>query len=452
MTIAQDILTDRAGWEIADDVRLGTVSAAAVTEHFIRRIDHLNPALRAFVHLDHDYWRRQAAAVDARTDKGPLAGVPIGIKDIFNTEVFPTEMGSPIWSGHKAGNDSRCVSYLRRDGAVLAGKTDTAEFAVHAPNKVVNPWNRHHVPGTSSGGSAAAVAAGMVPMALGTQTAGSVIRPASWCGVYAMKPSFGLIPRTGVLKTTDTLDNIGFFGRDARDLEVLLDVLRVRGANYPGREELLTARGSAGHRWRVGFFKGPKWDTMEPYVRSAMEGLVSTLRAVAGVDLVDIELPSAAKAHALHRRVYNPCLAYYFRDEIEKAPEHISDTFMRLVADGRSIPPADYREALHEQEVLAGELDQAMSQVDVLLHPSSNGSAPIASEPDEHQDMNLLWTLAWLPVVNVPHFTGPSGLPFGFQAVGRRYSDYRLLTFLRSLVQAGVTQRVARLAVPAHPE
>jgi len=439
-----------SGIDIARAVQRGLYSARDVTEYFIARVVALNPRLKAITHLDLDYWRSQAEAVDSRADKGVLAGVPVGIKDIMNTEVLPTEMGSAIWQGHKAGNDARCVSYIRRDGGIVAGKTDTAEFAVHTPNAVVNPWSAQHVTGTSSGGSAVAVAAGMLPMALGTQTAGSTIRPGSWCGVYAMKPSFGLIPRTGVLKTTDTLDNIGFFARSVRDLSVLLDILRAKGDNYPGRDVHLATLGQppAGRTWRVGFVRGHLWDQAPAYVHGAMEAFARTLDSLPHVEVVDVALPaSATQAHALHRRIYNPCLAYYFRDELQKAPERISAMFMRLVEDGRSVPPEDYKAALEEQAALSHDIDPLFGTVDVLLHYSSNGSAPKGSEPELNMDLNLLWTLAWLPVINVPCFTCPAKLPFGLQVIGPRYGDYRLFAFIRHMLESELVPQTAVQAV-----
>lgn len=454
MTIASAALEALAlapGWRMAEAVSRGEVAARELAEIMIARVRAINPDVHAFTHLDFDYWRRQASSIDEGDRSGVLAGVPIGVKDIFNTEVYPTEMGSPLWAGHKAGNDARCVSYLRWQGGLIAGKTDTAEFAVHAPNQVRNPWNTGHVTGTSSGGSAVAVATGMVPMALGTQTAGSTIRPASWCGTYAMKPSFGLIPRTGVLKTTDTLDNIGFYGRDGRDLELLLDVLRVRGDNYPGREAKLAERGTTpGRPWRVGFVRGHFWDDAPAYVRQAMETLASQVAGSEGIELVEVTLPEAARhAHALHRRVYNPCLAYYFREEIERDPARISESFMSLVRDGQTIPPADYEAALADQEQLSHDLEAVFDGgVDVLITHSSVGSAPKGAEPEMHRDLNPLWTLAWLPVINVPAFRCPQGLPWGYQMVGRRYSDYRLFRLLERFVAAGLAPDVAALANP----
>jgi len=435
--------------EIAAAVKSKTLTAREVSEAFIARVDQLNPAIQAVVHLDLDYWRRQADAIDQRATPGDLVGVPVGIKDVFNTEVLPTEMGSSIWRGHKAGNDARCVSYLRRDGALVAAKLDTAEFAVHAPNHVRNPWSPAHVTGTSSGGSAAAVAAAMLPAALGTQTAGSTIRPASWCGVFAMKPSFGLIPRTGVLKTTDTLDNIGIFGRSAADLRLLLDSLRAKGENYPGREQRLIDRTQPASppKWRIGVVRGPFWDRTADYVRVRIDAFAKQLAGRGDVDIDEVKLPPRAHtAHALHRRIYNPCLSYYFREELESYPAQISPSLMALVDDGRSIPPADYRAAMEEQVALSHELSALFNRFDLLLHHSSSGSAPLGQEPDSHADLNLLWTLAWLPVMNIPGSLSPQGLPFGLQLVGPRYGDYRVISFVEQLVEARIVPRRADVA------
>lgn len=440
------------GWRIAAGVRSGEFTAEQVANCFIERVRKVDPVVRAWAHLDEEYYLQQARAVDAGPVKGPLAGVPVGVKDIFNTEVFPTEMGSPIWRGHKAGNDARCVSYVRRDGGLIAGKTDTAEFAVHVPCHARNPWHLGHVTGTSSGGSAVAVATATAPLALTTQTAGSTIRPASWCGVYGMKPSFGMIPRTGVLKTTDTLDNIGFYGRDGRDLGLCLDSLRVRGGNFPILEQHLAAfTARLKDHWRVAFVRGHLDDAAPDYVHASMARLILELRAVGGVEIVEIALPESARnTHDLHRRLYNQCLAYYFREELTKAPELISETFRALVEDGKTISPGDYRIALEQQSRLAHEMELFFADggFDLILHYSSNGSAPRGTEPPLNRDMNPLWTLTWLPVVNVPALRCPDGLPFGYQLIGPRYSDYRVLAFLEFLAQKGLAPKIAVIAEP----
>lgn len=426
-------------WKIAKAVKEGEISAKSIAEIFIERISKIDPLIKSWTALDEEYFIKQAEVVDNSKNKGPLAGVPIGIKDIFNTRVLSTKMGSSIWRDHKAGNDARCISYLIRDDGIIAGKTDTAEFAVHASGKALNPYGSSRVAGTSSGGSATAVATAMVPAALGTQTAGSLIRPASWCGTYCMKPSFGLIPRTGVLKTTDTLDNMGFYGRDCNDLKLLFDSLRVRGRNFPISEPKLKAfqeKGSS--NFKVAFVRGHLWEEAPRYTQKSMEGLANDLRTLPNIEIVELELPAIThKAHELHRRIYNPCLEYYFREELSNSHDQISEVFLSLVEDGKTISPSDYKLALAEQSTMAFHLQEYFNknEIDIIIMHSSNGSAPIGNEPGINQDLNLLWTLSWLPVINIPQFFCPEGFPYGFQVVGPRYSDYRLIDFLKQLVQ-----------------
>jgi len=436
--------------EIVRAVSEGEYSTRKITESFIARTDKIEPFVSAWTARDNEYLRRQAAEIDAKTIKGPLAGVPFGIKDVFNTEVLPTQMGSPVWKGHRAGNDARCVASIKWMGGLVAGKTDTAEFAVHTPGKAVNPYNSSHITGTSSGGSAVAVATAMAPAALGTQTSGSTIRPASWCGVYAMKPSFGLIPRTGVLKTTDTLDNIAFFGRSIADLRLILESIRLRGENYPFIQHNLVDEPRK-TSWRVGLYRSHLWEYAPEYARNALIEFAKQLNSVPGVNVNDCVFPERTFAvHELHSRIYNPCLNYYFCEEIERASEKISSCFMNLVSDGRKYSPGDYKRALREQELLSHTVHETVSDegFDFILCLSSNGSAPVGIEPIPNIDINLLWTLCWMPAVNVPLFKCPVGLPFGAQFTSARYNDLRLLSFLSYLVQNKIIPASATVAEP----
>jgi Asp-tRNA(Asn)/Glu-tRNA(Gln) amidotransferase A subunit family amidase len=435
-------------WKIAQAINSEQVSATEVSKIFIDRIDLLNPKLKAWKSLNQNYVIDQAKRVGLNRKNTPLNGVPVGVKDIFNTEVFPTERGSPIWKGYMAGNDARCVSYLKDQGCIIMGKTDTAEFAVHHPGDCLNPWDIHRTTGTSSGGSAVAVASAMTPIALATQTAGSTIRPASWCGVYGMKPSFGLIPRTGVLKTTDTLDNIGFYGRDNNDLKLILDSLRVHGSNFPTMQRKLKEYSKPIKRWKVGYIKGHLWESAPDYVHHDIQNFSADLDSIDCIDIVEIDLPDITRnAHELHSRVYDPCLSYYFQRELEKAPEKISDAFLEQVQRGREYSPEDYKFALDEQSTLANTIESFFqnNEIDLFLHYSSNGSAPIV-EPKINLDLNLLWTLSWLPVVSIPQFFCPKGLPFGLQLIGPRYSDYQMFEFMKLLVESGRIPSVAKLA------
>jgi Asp-tRNA(Asn)/Glu-tRNA(Gln) amidotransferase A subunit family amidase len=437
-----------SAWQIAKKFSKRELTAMQISESFVKRIDELNPHLKAWVSLDHDYVFRQASQLDENSRYSSLSAVPVGVKDIFNTEVFPTQMGSPIWQGHKAGNDARCVSYLRDKGAIIFGKTDTAEFAVHYPGKVVNPWNINRVTGTSSGGSAVAVATGMSPVSLATQTSGSTIRPASWCGVYGMKPSFGLIPRTGVLKTTDTLDNIGYYGRDYIDLKILLDSMRVHGANYPIMQKKLSQYKSPKKKWKICFIKGHLWDKAPKYTQKSIQQFAHDISTVGDIEVIEKTLPEITqRAQDLHQRIYDPCLGYYFREELTHSPEKISEMLLKQVDNGKSFSPSDYKIALQEQLELSEVIEHFFQEnnIDLLLHYSSNGSAP-KIEPSVNFDLNHLWTLSWLPVINVPQFFCPQGLPYGVQFIGARYSDYLMFDFLQLLENEEIIPKQAKLA------
>jgi len=368
---------------------------------------------------------------------GPLNGIPIGIKDIFNTLDMPTAMGSPIWEGFTPGNDARVVAELRYAGGVILGKTVTAEFAVHTPGPTTNPHHPDFSPGTSSSGSAAAVAAGMVPAALGSQTAGSVIRPASYCGIYGFKPSFGLIPRTGSLKTTDSLDTVALMARSPGDLDFLFELLRVHGLDYPIVHERLSdvSRAKPANRpWRVALIRGPQWREAEPYAQSALIRYANQLAAQEGIEVEEKELPlEFDQAHEIHAGIYDKALAYYFQEEFQQE-KLVSPIMKDLIRHGQQITVETYQEALDRQSQLARQLDQLFEAgTDLILNLSTAGIAPKKEVVQEPPDNCLIWTLCGVPAISVPAFTGPQKLPFGAQLVGRRYNDYDLLRFVHLL-------------------
>ncbi len=368
-----------------------------------------------------------------------LEGIPVAVKDVFNTRDFPTEMGSPIWKGFTPGNDARSLFHLKREGALIPGKTTTAEFAVHALNKTVNPHDQTRTPGTSSSGSAVAIAMGMVPVSVGTQTAGSIIRPASFCGIYGFKPSFGSIPRTGVLKTTDSLDTIGFFTARLEDFETVFDALRVKGPNYPFVHEKLDyperQLKPEGRRWKVGFAKTHTWSEAPSYAQASMQDWVNKIAGFA--DVVVIDLPSEfERCHEAHEKIYEKALAYYFQSEIERE-ELISPVMREMIYRGREVTVEAYQWALKLQESLARKLDEILGTVDVLISLSTAGVAP-RREVMEKPDPALMWTMAFVPVIGAPAFLSSEGLPFGAQIVARRYEDYRGAQFAHELVQRGL--------------
>jgi len=366
-----------------------------------------------------------------------LDGLPFGVKDIFNTKAFPTQMGSLLWKDFTPGNNARSVDSLLFAGGIVAGKTVTAEFAVHALNKTLNPHNVLKTPGTSSSGSAAAVATGMIPFALGTQTAGSIVRPASFCGVWGMKPSFGMIPRTGALKTTDSLDTVGFLAAHAESLRPILNVLRVKGPDYPYVYKNVDSHGelpkSSFRPWRIGFVKTHIWGEAEDYAQQSIESLAKKIDSQKGFEVEEIDWPTNLKAsHNIHSTIYNKSLSYYFKNE-KKMESHVTPIMKKMIEAGDLISVTEFKAALANQEDFCQTLDQLFAPYDIILSLGTSSSAPLRGV-DELPDPSLIWTMGHLPVVAAPTFRCPQGLPFGAQFTSRRWNDYLLLQAIEELV------------------
>lgn len=435
-TIKENIFLKRSIGKILMMLREKTISPLEIAEECEDRIEDLNGKFNVFVCYDRDKLMEQSKKISERLHEGEsiraLEGIPVGIKDIFNTYDFPTQMGSPLWQNFTSGNDSRAVYYLKQAGAIVPGKTDTAEFAVHAIGNCLNPHDITRTPGTSSSGSAVAVALGMVPAAIGTQTAGSIVRPASFCGVYGCKPTFGLIPRTGMLKTTDSLDTIGYFTSKYEDLERLFNILRVHGTNYPISNNALNNKARQNkpvdRQWRAAFVKTHTWDDAYDYAREAMKDLVDMISKDKEIEITEAELPDEIKnSHEVHQKIYDKTLSYYFQEEFKK-PEHVSAVMNEIIQRGNSISVVEYHEALKEQEELVHAMEKFFEGYDVLLSLSTAGDAPLR-EDVEKPDPSLIWTLTQLPVVCAPAFVSPGGLPFGVQVAARKYNDLLLFRF-----------------------
>jgi Asp-tRNA(Asn)/Glu-tRNA(Gln) amidotransferase A subunit family amidase len=439
------------GWSIGDILagyRDRTLHPADVAQICIDRMVAMEARCLAWECFDPALILRHAATAQARIDAGQplrlLEGIPVGVKDIFNSIEFPTQMGSPLWKDFTPGNDARPVYNFKREGGYTPGKTVTAEFAVHTLGKTLNPHDATRNPGTSSSGSAAAVAAGVVPVAIGTQTAGSIIRPASYCGIYGCKPSFGLIPRTGLLKTTDSLDSVGFFVSCAEDLRRVWDSLRVHGRDYPIAERVFNdpARSAkpAGRPWRVAVVRTHTWDGAESYAQAALLDWAQKLGALDGFEVSEVALPeSIAQAHTIHGLIYDRSLFYYFQEEYKKA-ELVSPIMNMLIERGQLVENQDYLDALKTQEKIARDMDIFLQGYDVMLSLSTAGEAPLRDDP-EKPDPALMWTLAHLPTVSAPAFLSPEGRPFGLQLAARRFNDMQLFCFIDELVGMNLLPR-----------
>ena len=434
----QDI-TKFSATELIKLINTKKITVTELIESTIKKIQKINPQTNAFVHLNFLQMRETAKNLDEKLDNnesiGPLYGIPIGIKDIFNTKDYPTEMGSSLWKGFTSGNDARVVHYVRMNNGIIAGKTETAEFAVDALGKSLNPYDATRSPGTSSSGSAIAVATGMIPIALGTQTGASIIRPASFCGIYGFKPSFGLIPRTGMLKTADTLDQIGFFARTPQDLELFFNIIHVKGRNYPISNNVLNSESRQvvkNRPWKIKFVKSHTWDKAEDYSKTALIEFVKILSQEKYFNVSELILPKYfSDSHEMHKRLYSKSLAYYFKNEL-KNKKLISKIFYEFVSDTSNISLEKFDNALEYQNKITKSLDQSFESFDILISLSTAGHAPLRNKK-ETDDPSLIWTLCGVPAINIPNFKSPEGLPFGIQVIARKYNDKLLIQFIKFL-------------------
>jgi Asp-tRNA(Asn)/Glu-tRNA(Gln) amidotransferase A subunit family amidase len=385
------------------------LSAEALLRECLLRIRAREPAVQAWELVDEEGALREARRIDALEHRPPLCGLPVGIKDLIDTSDLPTAYGSSLYRGHRPIADAACVRLLRQAGAVVVGKTVTTEFAVYTPGKTRNPRDLSRTPGGSSSGSAAAVADGMVPLALGTQTAASVIRPASFCGVIGWKPSFGALPLAGVHALAPSLDTLGFFVRELADVRVVMAAL---GAPLPEH-----ARAPSLALCRTG-----TWDRAEPSTRRALEDAAARLGArevMLGPSfdgLVEAQLAIMAAEAAVSLRA-----------ELERGPEHLSPRLRALLAEGRSITPERLREAHAQGATCRAELQEIFKSVDALFTPAAAGEAPIGLEATGDPLFSRIWTLLGNPAVSLPLIEGPAGMPLGLQLIGPAAGESRLL-------------------------
>jgi Asp-tRNA(Asn)/Glu-tRNA(Gln) amidotransferase A subunit family amidase len=414
-------------------IRSKDINHREIVEECISKSKKIDPKYHIWSFFDEEEVIKQVSDKFLLTNSEyDMSGIPVAIKDIFNTKILPTQMGSPIWKNFIAGNDARVIHNLKEAGAIIPGKTVTAEFAVHKLNETLNPHDITITPGTSSSGSAVSVAMGVCPAAIGSQTAGSIVRPASFTGVYGFKPSYGLVPRTGMLKTTDTLDSIGFFTIHYKDLRRVFEAIRVRGKNYPLSNGPLTdikrQNKNKSKPWRVAFVKTYTWNYAEQYAKNSIEQYIAKLSNLNDVEVKEVKLPKEfERIHELHSVIYKKALSYYFSKEY-KTFDQMSDIMIDLIEEGLKISPADYNDAINEQLFFINSMDKIMQKYDVLLSLSTAGIAP-PREIEEKIDSSLIWNTLQLPTAAVPGFTN-NNIPFGFQVCSRKYNDLLLLNFL----------------------
>ncbi len=408
--------------ETAEGVRSGALSAQAVAETCLAGIAARDGTVMAWEFLDPDLVRLQARAVDGTAGKGALAGVPVGVKDVIDTADMPTALGSPIHAGRRPVADARCVALLRAAGAVVVGKTVTCEFAGPAPGKTANPRDPSRTPGGSSSGSAAAVADGMVPIALGTQTGGSVIRPSSYCGVLGYKPSFGEFDLGGVFPAAPSFDTLGIHARIADDVALVASVLS---------ERPVASAAPSGRPPAVGIARTWLWDRASPETRKAVEEAARRMEK-AGANVSDVELDGRFRELGeLRGRINAVERARTLRREWTGDRDRISPVMRATVAEGLAIPKADYERARRFLADCRKAGDAAFGTRDVFLCPAVDGVAPPGLDDTGNPRFQSLWTMLGTPAATLPAGTGPGGLPVGVQLVAPRRRDGVLLDVLR---------------------
>jgi Asp-tRNA(Asn)/Glu-tRNA(Gln) amidotransferase A subunit family amidase len=405
-------------------LREGRLTSRAYTEQLLARIRERDPAIDAWVTLDAARALRLAAECDARrasgAELGPLHGVPAGVKDIVATADLPTEMGSPVFRGHRPERDAVLVERLRRAGGFVLGKTVTTEFAFMHPGKTRNPWRAAHTPGGSSSGSAAAVAAGCVPLALGTQTNGSVIRPAAFCGVVGFKPSFGLLPYAGTFQFSETLDQAGTFTRTVAGAALAASALGESEALEPEVRGLDRAP-------RLGVLAQFPWNRAEPAMARHLDATLDRLRADGAV-VEAIELPAPfAEARDVLRTIMFHEAARLLRPHLESRRSLLSAPLVDALVEGAAIPADAYRAAHAKRAALIERAHDLFDPWDAILSPPAPGAAPASLATTGDPSFCTLWSLLGAPAITVPSGLSADGLPFGLQLACDVGADDRLL-------------------------
>jgi Asp-tRNA(Asn)/Glu-tRNA(Gln) amidotransferase A subunit family amidase len=434
-------------WASAADaarlIRDGVISSTELVGACLERIRDEEPRVQAWAFLDPDHALAQARAADdwrlGGRPLGPLHGVPVGVKDIFDTADMPTENGSVLHAGRTPSRDAAVVARLRAAGAVILGKTVTTEFATFHPGRTRNPHDPTRTPGGSSSGSAAAVAAGMVPLALGSQTSGSTIRPAAFCGIYGFKPTHGLIPRSGMLALSRTLDHVGLFARTLDDIALLAEHLQGHDEGDPdtrprARIPFVAVAGEEPPLPPMfAFVKTPHWELADAETRAAFAELVEHL----GDRVEEVELfPSAADAWQWHRTILEAEMAVNLRREWERGRDRLSASLRERIERGREVRAHDYLRALAGIRPMVESFQELFEQrYDAILTPAAPGTAPAGLDSTGDPVFCAIWTLCGMPAVSLPLMQGGNGLPLGVQLVGPREGDARLLRTARWLVE-----------------
>lgn len=410
----------------------GDITAEAYVTACLDAIAAREPEIEAWVVCDRAHALEQARACDraraAGEALGLLHGLPVGIKDIIDTADMPTQNGSPIFAGHQPVRDASCVAQIRGQGGVVMGKTVTTELANNHPNKSRNPHNPAHTPGGSSSGSAAAVGGKTIPLALGTQTGGSVIRPGSFCGAYAIKPTLGLISRTGATLQSHTLDTIGVYGRSVADLALATEALSAQDAEDTESYPRAPLQLSANLAWaqpdppRFAFFRSPAWGQAEAGAQRALEAFVHGLGGL----VEEIDVPEMADVIAHHANVMSAENVAYYGPLLQRYPEGISGTLAARLKASSGVTAGDYIRSVNARAPMYAALARVLSRYAAIITLPACGPAPKGLSSTGNPVFNAMWTYLGVPCITLP-LLQVDGLPLGVQLVGPRRGEAPLL-------------------------
>jgi amidase len=405
--------------EAARQIAAGRITSEQLVRACLDRIAARDGEVKAWVHCDPEAALAQARAVDSAGPKGLLGGVPVGFKDVIDTADMPSQYNSPIYRAHRPRTDAACVAQVRKAGGIVLGKTVTTEFAWRVPGPTRNPHNLAHTPGGSSSGSAAAVADFMAPLAFGTQTGGSTIRPAAYCGIVGYKPSFGTINRAGLKALAESLDTLGVMARTVGDCALLVHAVSARAlpgfAAAPARAP------------RIGLCRTSRWKDASPDTQALLESTAATLSGK-GAGVRELELPSDFdRLYEDQVLIMNFEAAHGLAWERFNHPELLSDPMRDTLAAAAAMPREEYDEAMRRAEVCRRVFAGFFVDCDVLLTPSATGEAPVGMDRTGSSLFNRNWTLLGVPCVTLPAGRGASGLPLGVQLVANYAEDGRVL-------------------------
>jgi len=428
--------------QAAKAIRSGEMSSEELVQSCVNRIEALEETVGAWTHFDPEFALRQARDADlyrkSGKTTGPLHGVPVGVKDIFDTCDMPTEDGTALHAGRTPAYDATAVDLMKQAGAIIMGKTVTTELAVYAPGKTRNPHDSARTPGGSSSGSAAAVASQMVPLAIGTQTNGSIIRPASYCGVFGYKPSHGLISRYRILQLSQLLDQVGVFGGSVEDVALFAQQLmafdeRDSSMRSRARPDIIkTATEEPLVPPKLAYVKTPMWDQADEDVQGAFTELTEFM----GSHVEEIDLSELLEnTVSFHRNIMEADLARSFRREYQRGKDQLSPVLREMIERGQQCLAVDYNHAVHQIPAFNKALDEIMLEYDAIITPAATGEAPLGLESTGNPVFCTPWSLLGVPSISVPILQGSNNMPIGVQLTAAKGDDARLLRTANWLVK-----------------